>query len=105
MASGRWSERWIADDFVITGADGILLSNAKAPILEHIRSGAWRVESVSVDNIDVRVFGETAVVTATQTERSQFLGTDSGGRFQYTHVWAKRRGRWQVVAAHVTRLR
>lgn len=105
MASGRWSERWVADDIVVTGADGIVLSNAKAPILENIRSGAWKVEAVSIDNVDVRVFGEAAVVTATQTERSQFRGADSGGRFQYTHLWVKRGGRWQVVAAHVTRLR
>lgn len=105
MASGRWTERWVADDLVITGADGMVLPNAKAPILENIRSGAWKVEAISVDNINVRVFGEAAVVTATQTERSQFRGADSGGRFQYTHLWVKRRGRWQVVAAHVTRLK
>ena len=104
MASGRWTERWTADDFVITGADGVLLSHAKPQILENIRSGAWKVETVSVDNIDVRVFDDAAVVTATQTERSQFRGADSGGRFQYTHLWVKRGGKWQVVAAHVTRL-
>jgi hypothetical protein len=105
MASGRWTERWIADDLVITGADGIVLSNAKAQSLENIRSGAWKVEAVSVDNIEVRVFGEAAVVTAIQTEKSQFRGADSGGRFQYTHLWVKRGGQWQVVAAHVTRLK
>lgn len=104
MASGRWTERWVADDFVITGADGEVHSHSKNQVLENIKSGAWKVETVAIDNINVRVFGDAAFVTATQTEKSQFHGKDSGGRYQYTHVWVKRAGRWQVVAAHVTRL-
>ena len=104
LASGRWTERWVADDFVITSADGQVHSSTKKQGLDDIRSGAWKVETVSIDNVNVRVFGNAAVVTATQTEKSQFKGKDSGGKFQYTHVWVKRDGRWQVVAAHVTLL-
>ena len=104
LHSGRWHERWIADDCVSTNADGSILVNPKPVVLANIKSGAWRVESVVIDNVKVRLFGDAAVVTATQIEKSKFQGKDSGGRYQYTHVWVRRDGQWQVVATHTTRL-
>jgi hypothetical protein len=104
MQSGRWIERWIADDCVSTNADGSIQVNPKPVILANIRSGAWRVNTIAIDNVNVRIFGDAAVVTATQTEKSQFQGKDSGGRYQYTHFWVKRDSGWQVVATHTTRL-
>ena len=99
-----WFDQWIADDIVFTGADGQVSSDIKSTVRQNLTSGAWKVEHVSIDNLNVRVFGESAVVTATQTEKSRFHSKDSGGRFQYTHVWVKLGGRWQIVGGHVTRL-
>jgi hypothetical protein len=99
-----WFDKWIADDMVSTGPDGQVTRDVKALVRDLLSSGAWKVETVAVENIGVRVFGEAAVVTATQSEQSQLNGVDVGGRFQYTHVWANRGGRWQVVAAHTTLL-
>ena len=48
----------------------------------------------------VRVLGEVALVHA----RTTFLRDGRPGRGRYTDVWARRRGRWLAVAAHVTRL-
>ena len=104
MAFGRWIERWVADDAIITTADGQVLTNPKDAILEAIRSGRYKIDSIAIDGIAVRVFDNAAVATATQTEASKFDGRDSGGRYQYTHVWVKRAEGWTVVAAHVTRL-
>lgn len=104
IQSGRWHERWVADDCVSTNADGSIHVNPKPVVLANITSGAWRVESIAISNVNVRVFGNAAIVTAIQTEKSQFQGKDSGGRYQYTHVWVERDGRWQVVATHTTRL-
>lgn len=109
MASGpkrhiAWFDQWVADDMAFTGADGVIDTKVKQPVRGNLLSGAWKIETVSIDNITVRVFGESAIVTATQTEGSHLKGKDSAGRFQYTHVWVKREGRWQIVAGHATRL-
>jgi ketosteroid isomerase-like protein len=104
LASGRWEERWIADDFIVTLANGQVQPYSRSAAREAFASGVYHVESVAVGDVRVKVFGDAAVVTAIQTEKSQTNGQNSSGRFQYTHVWVKRGDRWQVVAAHVTQL-
>jgi len=59
---------------------------------------------VSIDGIKVRVFGDTAVVTYGQTEKSQYKGKDSSGRTMWTDIFVKRNGKWQLVANHSSRV-
>jgi hypothetical protein len=99
-----WFDRWMADDFAITGADGRVNAGSKAEALKGLAASNWTYESVSVDNLSVHVFGETAVVTATQTERNHKDGKELGGRFQFTHVYVNRDGRWRIVAGHAMRI-
>jgi uncharacterized protein (TIGR02246 family) len=94
-------ERVMADDWSMTTWDG--KTQAKAQSIAEIKSGASKFEAASVDNIKVRVFGDAAVVTLTQTEKSQERGKDSSGRYLYTDVWVKRDGKWQAVATHGTK--
>jgi ketosteroid isomerase-like protein len=59
---------------------------------------------VSFDNTDlqVRVSGETAVVTG--LAKAQWREGDhvAGGRFRFLRVWARRGGRWQAIAFQST---
>jgi uncharacterized protein (TIGR02246 family) len=94
-------ERVMADDWSMTTWDG--KTQTKAQSIAEIKSGVSKFEAASVDNIKVRVFGDAAVVTLTQTEKSQERGKDSSGRYLYTDVWVKRDGKWQAVATHGTK--
>jgi uncharacterized protein (TIGR02246 family) len=94
-------DRVMADDWSMTTWDG--KTQTKAQSIAEIKSGASKFEAASVDNIKVRVFGDAAVVTLTQTEKSQERGKDSSGRYLYTDVWVKRDGKWQAVATHGTK--
>ena len=51
--------------------------------------------------MQVRVFGNTAVVTGKASLRdAKYNGKDVSGDYLFTDVFVNRSGRWQVVASH-----
>lgn len=93
----------LADDFIFTGADGTI-SDKKGEI-DRVRSGKLTFESGKSDDIRVKVYGNTAVVTGRFTAK----GKNNGNAFtfveRYTAVFVKRDGRWQMVAEQATEIR
>src|SRR6516225_11731743 len=87
--------RLLADDFSGTTDDQIY---SKADAIEDVKSGTH--ESLDLDNIKVRLFGDTAVVTMGQNEKSRHGNTDFTGHYLFTDVWAKKNGQWFAVASH-----
>jgi len=92
--------RLLAEDFTGTTDDQIY---SKADAIEDVKNGTH--ESLDLDNIKVRVFGDTAVVTMVQNEKSQHGSADFSGRYLFTDVWAKKNGEWIAVASHGSRAR
>ena len=92
--------RLLADDFSGTTDDQIY---SKADAIEDVKSGTH--ESLDLDNIKVRLFGDTAVVTMGQNEKSRHGNTDFTGHYLFTDVWAKKNGQWFAVASHGSRVR
>jgi ketosteroid isomerase-like protein len=88
----------LADDFNGTGANGATFPKATA--LEELKTGAYAVESMQMDEVSVNVYGDTAVSFTSQQEKSKYGGKDSSGHYHFTNVWVKRNGKWQVVASH-----
>ena len=95
-------DRILADDLTVINPDGS--TGDKAGEIGGLRSGKLKLESVINDEIKVRVFGETAVVTGRATIRGQIDEQDIHDQNRYTSVFVKRRGRWQVIALHLTRV-
>ena len=93
----------LADDFVATSSRGQIRDKAKE--IEDIKpSPDFKMEGFSLDDIDVRLFKDTAIVTGRSTLRVAFKGQSNTSAFRYTRVYVKRDGRWQVVAQQLTRL-
>lgn len=92
--------RLLAEDFSGTTDDQIY---SKADALEDVKTGTH--ESLDLDNIKVRLFGDTAVVTMVQNEKSRHGEADFSGRYLFTDVWAKKNGEWTAVASHGSRAR
>ena len=63
-----------------------------------VGSGDLVVESMIRDNVEVRVFGQTAVLTGVDTARWLYKGHVIAGYYRSIHVYAEREGRWQLVA-------
>ena len=95
-------DRIVAEDWISTGFDGN--KETKAQALAALRTGAAATQAIELGEMKVRVFGEAAVVTGTNTEKSTYQGKDSSGRYTWMDVFVKRNGRWQVVASQSTRL-
>lgn len=88
------------DDFAQVGPVGFVLD--KQVWLEHHRSGAFRMESLSWDEVAVRDYGTAAVAIGKQTQRAQFQGQRADGTFRSTHVYVRGSdGTWRLAGAHV----
>ncbi len=92
----------LADDYVGTTAGGSVQN--KDEYLVDFISGDRRTSSLTTEDLRVRVYGETAVLTHGGSAVSEYRGTSLSGRYRWTHVFVKRDGKWQAVANHVTRL-
>ena|SRR5450755_824308 len=90
-------DKFVADDWV--GIDFEGKSITKAEGIADMKSGSSVTQSYEFGPMKVRVFGNTAVVTGSDTEKSTYKGKDSSGKYVWTDVWVMRDGRWQAVAS------
>ena len=94
--------RFVADDWVIVDADGRVISRSR--FLSVIDSGALTHESMETTDLEVRVHGDTAVVTGITTSKGQFMGQGFATRELATDVLARLDGRWLCVFSQLTRV-
>ena len=94
--------RFVADDWVIVDADGRVID--RSGFLNVIESGALSHESMESTDVEVRLHGDTAVVTAITTSKGQFMGQGFTTRERATDVLALLDDRWLCVFTQLTRV-
>ncbi len=92
-------DKILAGDWVGQGPTGTI---TKAQALADLKSGDNKIESITLGEMKVRVFGNTAIVTGSDDEKSSYKGKDTGGHYTWTDVFVKRQGRWQAAASQGT---
>jgi ketosteroid isomerase-like protein len=75
-----------------------LTGDDKAQFIADIDSGELQITSLTRDNIEVRVYGSTGVLTALDTADWHYKGRHIRGHYRSTHVYAERGGVWQIVS-------
>jgi uncharacterized protein (TIGR02246 family) len=107
-ADREFFDRVFADDFTHTNHAGVLrtkaqwMANHKFDAEKPAKSA---YDTFDVDDLAVRVYGDTAVVTGRSTPKGRdSKGGAITGQYRFTRVWVKRQGRWQVVAFQGTRV-
>lgn len=95
--------RILADDFIATSSRGEIRDKAKE-IDDISPSPDFKMEAFNLDDMSVRIFVDTAIVTGRSTLQVAFRGQSSTSVFRYTRVYVKRNGRWQAVAQPLTRI-
>jgi ketosteroid isomerase-like protein len=94
--------RIYAGDFIGIGPSGTV--RTKAQVIADFTSGDLKFQSIITDDVQVRVYGNTAV----ETGRSTMIGQDKGKAVprdnRFTRVWIKQQGRWQLVSNHYSLL-
>ena len=95
-----FSLRTLAEDYVAITPLGQVTT--KQETISARRSGQLRYEAMSITDMVVRVYGDTAVVTARADVKGHQLGKDFSGPYRYTRVWVRRNGQWQTVSYQAT---
>ena len=97
-------DRILADDFI--GTDGRGIMTDKKQELEDARSENpnRKVLSEAIDDLKVRIYGDTAIVNGRTTEKIQSGGKEFVIQYRRTDVFVKRNGRWQCVSFHGSRI-
>jgi ketosteroid isomerase-like protein len=76
----------------------VLEGDDKGTFLSDIRSGELRVDQLKRDNVEVRVYGHTGVLTALDTSNWLYKGHRILGHYRTIHVYAQLDGEWKIVA-------
>ena len=95
-------DRILADDFIFTDPEGKLLT--KAEWIADITSGELTFESIHIDDLQVRMYGDAAVANGRVTVKARSKEGGFNGQYCYTDMYVKRDGRWQAVAEQATLL-
>lgn len=90
--------RIYADDFIGVGPSGTV--RTKPQVISDFTSGDLKFQSITTDEVQVRVYENTAVETGLSTMVGQDKGKAVPRDTRFTRVWIKQQGRWLLVANH-----
>jgi ketosteroid isomerase-like protein len=93
-------EKNMAQDFMQIPASGSVVTRTQ--FIEGVMSPDLRIEPYRVEDLDVRVFGDAALLTGHIDMRGTSEGQSFRQHFRFTDVYARRQGRWQIVAMQIT---
>lgn len=93
--------RFVTDDWIIIDADGGIID--KERFLGVIKSGALAHEMMEPDDICIRVYGDSAVVTALTRTKGKFMGQQFSTQERSTDVFVRLDGGWRCVLSQLTR--
>lgn len=96
-------ERIIAPDWTSTGPDGSL-SDRPQVLAQVFDSGIHKIRALKVDDIKVRVYGDSAVVTGRTHGVGEYEGVGYDVDIRFTDLFVRRDDRWQAVASHASLL-
>jgi ketosteroid isomerase-like protein len=91
-------DRLYAEDFIGVGPSGTV--RTKAQVLSDFTSGTLKFQSITTDEVQVRVYENTAVETGPSTMVGQDKGKAVPRDTRFTRVWVKQQGRCRLVANH-----
>jgi len=94
-ADGETLNRIMADDFIFTYP---LEGDDKADFIGEVTSGDLKIKHLSREQVSVRVFGGTAVLTARDSVSWLYHGREISGRYKLISISTLREGDWQLCA-------
>ncbi|MEK6337697.1 MAG: nuclear transport factor 2 family protein [Acidobacteriota bacterium] len=90
-------EQILADDFQYILDDG--KTRNKVEELAPSRAGDIKFESISIDDVKVFAYGDTAIATGVGTFKGTFKGRAFQARERFCDIYQKRKGQWKVIAS------
>lgn len=94
-------DRLLAADWTNINSNGTVTT--KSQLLALLKSSPFTFLSIEDEDVSVRIYGGTAVVTGRSArKRAGASGESVTQSVRFTRVYAERDGRWQVVSAQTT---
>ena len=84
-------------DCILMDSDGQNI--AMKQIVADMKSGAATVKSMHIDDLKIRVYGDTALAFGLETEKSKYHGKNTSGQYRFIDTWVKRNGHWLCAAS------
>ena len=94
--------RYMAEDWVIIGSTGSL--GDKATFLSLVSSGTLSHDVMISEDMNVRVYGDTAVVTSKGVSGGKYGGKPFREVERVSSVFVRQAGEWRCVLTHLSRL-
>jgi len=95
-------ENVLADDLVYVHSSGLV--DTKASFIKSIKDGKLKYLQMTAEEMKVRVYGKTAIITGTCAAKLLSNAQELNLRFRYTDMYVKRKGNWQLVSWQSLRL-
>jgi ketosteroid isomerase-like protein len=92
----------LADDYIGISANGTVETKSQALALR--KAGTVRITQLDLNDLHVRVYGDTAVVTSKADLEGTNGQSDISGNYRYTRVYNKRLGEWKIVSFEASRI-
>jgi ketosteroid isomerase-like protein len=92
----------LADSWTGINWDGQIEDKARA--LADLKSPGNSLDTIEMGPMKVRIFGSTAIVNGSDTEKSMDKGKDTSGKYVWMDVFVKQNGKWRAVASESTRV-
>jgi ketosteroid isomerase-like protein len=88
-------DRVMADDFFFTYP---LEGDDKTQFISDITAGDLKIEHITREQVSVRLFGSTAVLTARDSATWLYHGRELTGQYKIMAVYTERNGKWQLCS-------
>ena len=93
-------EQMLADDYMVVGVDGKFENRTER--LRWLKANPGIVANVTPSEIQVRIYGATAVVSGLVSIPPD--GKEPAVTERFTQVWVKGQGTWRVVSGQITKV-
>jgi ketosteroid isomerase-like protein len=90
----------MSDDYIFISSVGQMMKRKEH--LDSLKSGDINYKSLTYDDVKVRTYGNTAVLTGHITAEGENAGRSTSGAHLITRVYVNRGGRWVIVSAQAT---
>jgi ketosteroid isomerase-like protein len=99
LDAAMYNRIW-ADDMIAVNPAGIIYTKTEDQAA--LKSGKLKFDTFDVDQMNVRIFGETAIVVYRQTVKGHYDDHPINDLNRVTDVFVRRKGKWQLVSEHTS---
>lgn len=95
-----WFEENLTDDYMLITPGGTI--RTKRDVIRELATPGLRMEPYEAREVNIRLYGDAAVVTGRMLQRFAIGGTRYANDLRYTDIYVKRKGRWVLASGHTS---